>query len=103
MNTAITVAAVFVLFGAGVFVATYSLLAPWWRSQEGWNLMTFTSSVAGLALLRCLAAMFGEGFWGQNGLRLLLMGLIAAAAWHRWARMLKAQLANLHRDVAPRE
>lgn len=91
----LNIAAVFVFFGAGTFVATYSLLAPWWRSQEGINVMTFTLATAGLAGLRCLAMILGEGFAGQDVLRVLLMTAIAVACWHRWVMVMRYQLGNL--------
>jgi hypothetical protein len=97
----LNIAAVFVFFGAGVFVATYSLLAPWWRTQEGVNVMTFTLATAGLAALRCLAMILGNGFAGQDVLRVVLMTAIAAAAWHRWVMVMRAQLRNLHPPQPP--
>jgi len=98
VNMLINVAAVFVFFGAGVFVATYHLLAPWWRSHEGINIMAFTSSVLGFALLRCLTMIFGAGFWGQDVLRLVLLVGVGATVWHRWRMLMKAQLMNLNRE-----
>lgn len=39
-------AALWVGVGAGgLFVAAYALSAPWWRSAEGWHLMSFTGAL----------------------------------------------------------
>lgn len=93
MNTLHNVLAVIGFFGAVVFVATYAAV-PWWRSREGFNVMVVSVSVAGLFGLRCLTMIFGDGYWGQPVLRALLFVAIGGAMWHRWWRLLKAQIAT---------
>lgn len=92
MKTLIDVVAVFAFFGGLVFLATYALVAPWWRSREGLNLMVFTGAVTGLIGLRCLVLIFGDGYWGQDPLRLVMFVAVAAAGWHRWVRLVQLQV-----------
>jgi hypothetical protein len=90
VDTLINIAAVFVFFGCLNFVMAYAEVR-WWRTPEGINLMSFTCSVMGLAGLRCLAMIFGQGFWGQDLLRFLLMMAIAVIIWHRYRLFSRAQ------------
>lgn len=101
MTALISFLAVCILFGGAVFMATYALLAPWWQSEAGRNIMTFTAGVTGLALLRVLTFFFGDGYPGQTVLRVLLFAGIAVALWWRWAMLLRAQLPRreVHADV----
>jgi hypothetical protein len=103
VKTLIDIVAVFAFFGGLVFMATYQLTAPWWRSRAGINLMLFTSAATLLFGLRCLAMVFGDGFWGQDFLRLLLFSTIAVTVWHRWTLLVRAQVAGFHHadDVPP--
>lgn len=103
MTTLINIAAVVLFFGGVVFMATYQLTAPWWRSRAGVNLMVTTAGLTGMATLRCLAMLFGDGFWGQDVVRLLLIGTLAGVMWHRWTLLVRAQVAGFHHadDMPP--
>lgn len=92
MNTLINLLALAILCGGAVFMASYAILAPWWRSETGRNIMTLTAGVTGLALLRCMTFIFGDGYPGQTALRLALFAAIAVAIWWRWCLLLRAQL-----------
>lgn len=92
MNTLINLLALAILCGGAVFMASYAILAPWWRSETGRNIMTFTAGVTGLALLRCMTFLFGDGYPGQTALRVLLFTGVAVAIWWRWTMLLRAQL-----------
>jgi hypothetical protein len=85
------------------FCASYHILAPWWRSDMGRNTMMLKVSITALLGLRVLAVTFGEGFWGQDLLRVLLMIALIGAGFHRWVMLLKAQRRNLDGDVAASE
>lgn len=102
MTTLINIAAVVSFFGCLVFLATYHLVAPWWRSQTGVNIVAFTLGGMCLLALRILAMVFGDGYWGQDFLRLLMIAMVGAAAWHRWYLLVVAQLGGARRaDDAP--
>lgn len=95
----IGVLAVVCFFGGAVFMATYHLLAPWWRTETGRNVMSLTGAVTGFALLRCLALVFGDGFVGQDVLRVAMFLGAGGSLWWRWAIVLRAQLPRRDDDV----
>ena len=73
------------------FCMTYHLLAPWWRSEVGRNIMTLKASITALLGLRVLAVIFGDGFWGQDLLRAVLLMVLITAGFHRWKMLVTAQ------------
>lgn len=98
MKTLIDVVAVFALFGGLVFMATYHLTAPWWRSPTGVNMMGFTGSVTALFGLRGLALVFGEGYPGQDFARLLIFAVIGGLVWHRWTLLVRVQVGSCQHE-----
>ena len=44
-----------------VFVVTYHIQAPWWRSRIGRNLMAFAAAIAALFLYTILITLWPEG------------------------------------------
>jgi hypothetical protein len=102
VNTLFNILAVVIFFGGVNFVATYALV-PWWRSPAGVNLMVMTGAVTGLVGLRCVALIFGDGFWGQGVLRVLMGAAVAWAVWSRWRLLVKAQIAAVVEDARRRD
>lgn len=107
MSTLIEIARVVALFGAVVFGATYHLLAPWWRSQVGQNLMTMTGAAALLLVLGTLQTLlapgraFTDAYFGQSALRLIAFVALGAAFWWRWVLLIRAQVPHRHDPVPP--
>lgn len=98
MNTAIGVVQVVALFGAVVFGVTYHLLAPWWRSQVGQNLMAMTGGcglLLGLRVLRQVLApeaVAPNAYFGEGVLWLLAFVALGAAFWWRWVLLIREQV-----------
>jgi hypothetical protein len=98
MTTMIDIARVVALFGAVVFAVTYHLLAPWWRSQIGQNLMTMTGGVALLLLLGVARTVLAPGapavdaYFGQSVLVLLAFLALGVAFWWRWVLLIRQQV-----------
>jgi hypothetical protein len=87
------------LFGVITFMATYHLLAPWWRSEMGRNIMTLATSSALFLLLGVLQQVFGPDYPGQELLRVLAYAGIGAAWWWRWVVLIRVQVGG--RDTMP--
>lgn len=89
-------------FAVGLnFCISYHLLAPWRSSVAGFNVMTFMATSTGLLGLRVLAIIFGEGYWGQDLIRVLFLVAWLAIAGHRWVMLMKAQRRNLDGAAEP--
>lgn len=107
MSTLIEITRVIALFGAVVFGATYHLLAPWWRSQVGQNLMTMTGGVALLLTLGVLQMILAPGtppvdaYFGHSTLRLLAFIALGVAFWWRWVLLIRAQVPRRHDPEVP--
>lgn len=104
MSTLIDIARVVALFGAVVFGATYHLLAPWWRSQIGQNLMTMTGGVALLLILGVVRIILAPGapaadaYFGQSALILLAFTALGVAFWWRWVLLIRAQVPRREQE-----
>lgn len=82
---------VLAFFGGAAFVATYHLLAPWWRSDVGRNTMAFAASETAVLGLSVLGLWLGD-FPGRQVLGLLLFAGFTAVSWWRWAVLIRTQL-----------
>jgi hypothetical protein len=78
--------------GAGLFVILYALLAPFYRSESGWNLMSFMLVVATMVTMAVYYRLTGERApsWLQN----VLWGAAAGCVWWRVVILLRAQLSR---------
>lgn len=98
MNTLLAIERTTALFAVLFFVLAYAILAPWWRSEIGRNVMAWSGSAAMLLFLAVLQQIFGPAYWGRDLLVALgFAGFIAAAVW-RLVMLLKAQRSN-HTEV----
>jgi hypothetical protein len=70
------------------FVVTYAVIAPWWRSAVGWNLMTMA-----VALTLAFGMLAGRAWFGPLGMLVwyIVIGLIAATLTHRLALLIIEQ------------
>lgn len=90
------VAAAVAVAGSVCFLVRY-LRIPWWRSRDaavretGWHVVTFTAAVGGLAALRVVTIVLGDGWPGQEWMRLAMISVAAAAAWWRLAMVRRLQ------------
>lgn len=69
------------------FVVTYWILAPWWRSAVGWNLMTMAMALTvafGMLALRAWFGPLGLGVW------IAVILAITGALIHRTALLIVA-------------
>ena len=96
MTTLINILRVVAFFGAFTFALAYHIWAPWWRTEIGRNIMTFTLSVAALLLVAVLQVVFGPGWWFETA-RLLAMVGLSAAVWWRLVMFLRVQLRGEER------
>lgn len=90
MTLLIDVLRVTAWFGVVVFMASYHLLAPWWRSEIGRNLMTWSAGALLLLSMGVLQQVFGAGAW-VDVLRLAGFAVFAGAGWWRWSLLIRAQ------------
>ena len=76
------------------FVITYALVAPWWRSAVGWNLMTMA-----VALTAAFGLIAGRAWHGPLGLPIWIavVLLITGALIHRTALLIVAHRRNRNR------
>lgn len=85
----------FTAAGALLFVITYAIIAPFYKSESGWNLMTFMVIVAVLVVQTLYVRFTGRRLpewvarvdWSVTGL----------CIWWRLAILLRAQNANRKR------
>ncbi len=94
MTTLINVARVVALCGFVVFMATYHMLAPWWRSEMGRNIMTLSAGCTALLAMGLLPVLFGPDYFGRDALRFAGIGLCGAAVWWRWVIMMRIQIGD---------
>lgn len=84
-----------VAFAGGLFcVFIYASGAPWWRTDEGRNYMTFTAIATALFGLRVLTLVFGDGYPGQTLLRAVLFTAAAVALWWRARIIYRVQIRD---------
>ena len=69
------------------FVITYAVIAPWWRSAVGWNLMTMAA-----ALTAAFTLLAGRAWLGPLGMPvwIAVILLITGALIHRTALLIFA-------------
>lgn len=84
-----------------LFTIYYGLVAPWWRSREGWNLFGFTLTVALLLDLSLLLRLTGQ-FTGIRVIALVIFAAIAGFMWQRLFLLLRAQRRGHDELQAPR-
>lgn len=72
------------LIGSAVFIVLYSNSAPWWRSELGWHLVTFTGSLGLLMANGLLFRIVGE-YPGRQTVNTILLAVIVAVVWWRVA------------------
>lgn len=69
-------------FMAGLFVALYAVLSPWWRTEAGRNIMAVMGSLAVIGLWGSyLLAAGGRGVWFYPVRFFMFTGLALALAW----------------------
>lgn len=86
---------VLAFFGTAVFVTTYHLLAPWWRSEIGRNIMAGFACEAVILGLAVLAMAFGD-YPGRQVLGLLAFAAFTGVSWWRWVVLIRAQIPPPH-------
>jgi hypothetical protein len=95
--------AVLAFAGTVLFVILYAILAPWWRSAHGRNVMLLTS-VIGLAFgLATGTILFGLEWPFRSTIRAIIYGLIAVAIWWRIALLIKDQISGRKQREGGRE
>lgn len=86
-------------FAVLVFMATYHILAPWWRTETGRNLMAMAACLLGWSVLRVASGIFGPTptpppTWPlQDLVRLILYTAMLVVVVHRWVLLLRVQAA----------
>ena len=90
------VASAAVFLACCVFAVTYHLLAPWWRSDIGRNLMAFAAGVGLLCLYTVLVTVWPEGCVGAalRSCRVAVLVAITALMGQRTRMVLRAQRAD---------
>lgn len=75
--------------GSGLFVVLYAILAPFYKSESGWNLMSFMFVVATMVTMAVFYRFTGgrAPVWLQN----VLWGAAAVCVWWRVTILLRAQ------------
>lgn len=84
---------------AWAFVVLYHLWAPWWRSEVGRHVMTYSTVVAAvltLSLVRLIGGASLETTWFQI-LRLIVFAGVPAAIGWRIAILWRVQRRSRHR------
>lgn len=78
------------------FAVVYHLLAPWWRSDVGRNLMAFAGAVGLLCLYTVLVTVWPEGCVGAalRSCRVAVLMAIAALMAQRTRMVVRAQRAR---------
>lgn len=90
---------VLAFFGAAAFVATYHLLAPWWRTDIGRNTMAFAASETGVLGMSVLGLWLGD-FPGRALLGLVLFATFTGVSWWRWSVLIRAQAGSVRGHTA---
>lgn len=94
MTTLVNIAAVVAFFAVGHFMLTYHLLARWWRSTAGRSVMAWSGCGLGLLFLRMLTIVFGDGYPGQDVLRLVAFVVLPTVAYRMLVLLLRVQLGG---------
>ncbi len=77
--------------GGVLFVVTYGLMAPWWRSWAGRSLMSLGFAIAAACSLVTISLWWPDIPW-RPWLRIVLYGLAAAATWIAFATVVVSQI-----------
>lgn len=95
MTTLIDVLRVNAFFAVAVFMATYHLLAPWYRSEVGRNIMAFmgcNQMLLALGVLQMLVGGMAPAPWSWfNVLRAAAFAGLGVVVWWRWSLLIRAQ------------
>ena len=90
LNILYLVALWYVAAGSTVFVIVYHVLARWWESPMGQNIMLLMFSLAALADLLLVNVLLGRPDW-MRWVFLALYVVVGSAIWWRVALLVKAQ------------
>jgi hypothetical protein len=96
------------VLGAVVFVGLYSWRAPWWRTEVGWWLVTFPSSL-GLLLANGLVFRIAGDYAGRQTVNLVLFAVVVASVWwcvallHRATRRTRSRRSLVGRRSTKKE
>src|ERR1044072_2661062 len=87
------IASTLAFIACAVFMVTYHVKAPWWRSDIGRNLMAFAAAVGLLCAYTVLVSLFPDGCFAivMRGVRTLTVLAIASLMVQRTRLLLKAQ------------
>lgn len=77
------------LVGSVVFIAGYTVRAPWWRSEAGWHLITFPAALGLLEANGLVFRWLGD-YPGRQTVNLLIFAAAVGATWWRVALMIRA-------------
>lgn len=80
--------------GAGVFCALYALLAPWWRSEIGRNLMALMAVIGLFLGLATMHLIWPHIFDNQMWIRPVMWSSICAIVWWRVVLLVKTQVVK---------
>lgn len=78
--------------GAGLFVVLYGILAPFYKSESGWNIMSFMLVVATMVTLSLYFRFSGDR--APEWLGVVTWGAAAVCVWWRVLILLRAQLGD---------
>ena len=78
--------------GAWVFVAGYSALAKWWRSEVGRHMWSFGAMVALLLTLIIVTRVLGRDYPGRDAVRIGCYGLLTFMVWHQVVLLFRIQV-----------
>ncbi|MYX14367.1 hypothetical protein GTY67_13270 [Streptomyces sp. SID8374] len=82
--------------GAGLtFMATYHLLAPWWKSETGRHLMAFGAAVTALSAYTVAITAWPD-LWPLRLVRTVVVLAIAALFVQRTVMVIRAQRHQEH-------
>lgn len=88
-----------VIFGWG-FVLAYTISAPWWRSEEGSHLISFTAFLSVILTYLAVVGLFSTNVPQYPIVRLLMYGGMAAFMGWRFSLLIRRQIA---RNTFPKE
>lgn len=86
--------AVLAFAGTVLFVILYAILAPWWRSAHGRNVMLLMGVLALLFTLIAGTVLFGVEWPFRPAIRVIIFGLVGLAIWWRIVLLIKDQISG---------
>jgi drug/metabolite transporter (DMT)-like permease len=78
--------------GAVLFVVGYAILAPFYRSEEGWNVMTFMVVVVAMVIQAIYFRIHHSR--APEWLSIIDWGLVAFVVWWRLILLARRQLSR---------